>query len=164
MQVFMLSTWSSCAGPRLSRREKRVDCRQRRSWRHWAFPGLSGVARRRVRRSSISFSAALRRIPTQLLEVERRRMGAISRGGHTSKNNCTSRTRLEVYRCCPPGCGGAVVNASKIRQPFRHHSPELTLVSHFELLRGWDIVSIPTARKGEPIPDSGLRTPRGGRV
>ena len=70
-----------------------------------------------------------------------------------------------MYRCCVPGCGGAILNSAKIRQSFRphcsayHNNPALIYVFHFELQRGWDLVSVPTAKKGEPIP--GFRMPQG---
>ena len=90
-------------------------------------------------------------------------MDMLQRGGHVSRSNYTNKNRVEMYRCCLPGCGGAVLNATKIRQAFRphcssfHKMPGLIFVFHFEMAKGWEVVCVPALKPGQLPP--GLRSP-----
>ena len=123
-------------------------------------------ARQNIQRTGNVFSVHLRRLPTRLLEVEQRRMDLLQRGGHVSRSNYTNKNKMEMFRCPLPGCGGAVLNSTKIRQAFRPHCnafhlfPEIIFAFHFEMARGWEIVCVPALKPGQPPP--GLNTPGGG--
>ena len=105
----------------------------------------------------------MRKIPTRLLEVERRRMRLLLRGGNVNRHNYTNPTKPGMYRCGLPGCGGAVLNANKIKQALKPHCrafrncPGVQFVFHFALQKGWDMLRIPPIAPGMPPP--GCSTP-----
>ena len=90
-------------------------------------------------------------------------MRLLLRGGYVNRHNYANPGKPEMYRCCLPGCGGAALNSTKIRQALRpqcrafHNAPEVRLVIHFELQKGWDFICIPETPPGMPPP--GYSTP-----
>ena len=125
--------------------------------------GYLTTARGAVGRAGNIFTIHVRKIPTRLLEVEKRRLRVLLRGGHVTKYNYTNPARTDMIRCCLPGCGGAVLNLTKIRYSIGphcrafHHHPDLVLVFHYEVRRGWDMLCIPAPPAGTPPP--GYTTP-----
>ena len=61
-----------------------------------------------IRINGNSATVTLRKIPTRLLEAERRRMRVPHRGGNVNRRNYTNPEKPEMYRCGIPGWGGAV--------------------------------------------------------
>ena len=124
-------------------------------------------ARKNVRQAGNVFTVNIKRLPTKLLEVEQRRMDLLQRGGHVSRSNYTSKNKLEMSRCPLPGCGGAALDSTKIRQAFRPHCnafhlfPDIVFAFHFEMAKGWEVVCVPALKPGQPPP--GLSTPGGGQ-
>ena len=77
------------------------------------------IARQGVKQSGNISTIFVRRIPSQLLEAEERRMDVLLRSGHVSRYTYTNRDKPEMYWCCLPGCAGSVLNSTKVRQSFR---------------------------------------------
>ena len=87
-------------------------------------------------------AVTLRTIPTRLIEVEKRRMRVLLRGGVVNRRNCANPVKPEMYRCGFAGRGGAVLNGTKIRQALKPHCrarrnmPGVRSIFNFELQRG----------------------------
>ena len=75
----------------------------------------------------------------------------------------TNVNKPEMFRCCIPGCAGAILNPANIRRAFGphcnafHNTSDLVFIFNFEFRKGWDLVSVPATRVGEPLP--GFSTP-----
>ena len=117
---------------------------------------VHNLARNRssVKQSGNISSFNTRRIPTSLLEAERRRVTNLLRGGRSRTFNSTNALKADMYRCRAPASGCKILNRTDSLRALTPHSrsyrnlPDICFAFNIEMKSGIEILSYPPSRAG----------------